>query len=205
MNIQRDFEGFLRDIRACKLCEELLPLGAKPIVRASSNCRLLIIGQAPGNRVHQTEIPFNDPSGDRLRTWLNIDRATFYDDSRIAIIPMGFCYPGKNPKGGDNPPRPECAQHWHKKIMENLPFIEFTLLVGRYSQLYYLGKKAKSSGTETILAWKEYLLILVGVIMRGLKRTPGLIRRSCLIYGNVCTKSFKNHQAESIGSKGMFG
>lgn len=157
MNIQRDFQGLLRDIRACKLCEELLPLGAKPIVRASSNCRLLIIGQAPGNRVHQTEIPFNDPSGDRLRAWLNIDRAAFYDDSRIAIIPMGFCYPGKNPKGGDNPPRPECAQHWHKKIMENLPFIEFTLLVGRYSQLHYLGKKAKSSGTETILAWKEYL------------------------------------------------
>jgi uracil-DNA glycosylase len=157
MDTQKKFQDLLRDIRACKLCVEFLPFGARPIVRAKPSCRLLIIGQAPGNRVHQTGIPFNDPSGDRLRDWLNIDRETFYDDSRIAIIPMGFCYPGKNPKGGDNPPRPECAPHWHKKILENLPNIELTLLVGRYSQLYYLGKNAKKSGTETILAWREYV------------------------------------------------
>lgn len=157
MDIQKNLQDLLDNIRVCKLCEEFLPFGAQPIVRAKSSCRLLIIGQAPGNRVHQTGIPFNDPSGDRLRNWLNIDRSTFYDDSRIAIMPMGFCYPGKNPKGGDNPPRPECAVHWHKKITKKLPFTEFTLLVGRYSQLFYLGKEAKKSGTETILAWRDYL------------------------------------------------
>lgn len=157
MDSQRAFQDLLKNVRACNFCEEFLPFEARPIVRAQPSCRVLIIGQAPGNRVHQTGIPFNDPSGDRLRNWLNIDRATFYDDSRIAIIPMGFCYPRKNPKGGDNPPRSECALHWHKKIMERLTVIELTLLVGRYSQLYYLGKKTKRSGTETILAWREYL------------------------------------------------
>ncbi|MBY0281749.1 MAG: uracil-DNA glycosylase family protein [Alphaproteobacteria bacterium] len=157
MNPKRPFHSFLNDIRACTLCEKFLPFGARPVVRANPSCRLLIIGQAPGNLVHQTGIPFNDPSGDRLRNWLYIDRATFYDDSRIAIMPMGFCYPGKNPKGGDNPPRPECASHWHKKLMEQLTAVELTLLVGRYSQLYYLGEKAKKSGTETIMAWSEYL------------------------------------------------
>lgn len=157
MYSSESFQKLLTKVRACKLCDELLPFGAQPIIRAKPSCRLLIIGQAPGNLVHQTGIPFNDPSGDRLRSWLNIDRAIFYDDTRIAIMPMGLCYPGKNPKGGDNPPRPECAPHWHNKVIKNLPLIELVLLVGRYAQVHYLKEKAKVSGTETILSWKEYL------------------------------------------------
>lgn len=157
MDTSQSLKVLINEVRACKLCEEFLPFGAQPIIRAQPSCRLLIVGQAPGNLVHQTGIPFNDPSGDRLRNWLDIDRATFYDDNRIAIMPMGLCYPGKNPKGGDNPPRPECAPHWHNKIIKNLPLIELVLLVGRYAQVYYLKEKAKGSGTETILAWREYI------------------------------------------------
>lgn len=102
-------EPLLRDVRACAICADHLPLGPRPIVRMSPTARLLIIGQAPGTKVHESGIPWNDPSGDRLRDWLQVDKEFFYDEGRIAIMPMGFCYPGRDPKGGDNPPRPECA------------------------------------------------------------------------------------------------
>ncbi|WP_237063814.1 uracil-DNA glycosylase family protein [Microbulbifer zhoushanensis] len=130
-------QDLLREVRACRLCEDVLPLGPNPVLRAAESARLLIVGQAPGTKVHGTGIPWNDPSGDRLRDWLAIDRDTFYDESRIAIIPMGFCYPGRG-KGGDLPPRPECAAAWHARLLELLPDLQLTLLVGQYAQRYYL-------------------------------------------------------------------
>ncbi len=142
--------------RACRVCAAHLPLGLRPVLRARAGARLLIVGQAPGPRVHETGIPWNDPSGARLRDWLAVDGATFYDDSRIAIVPMGLCYPGRNPRGGDNPPRPECAPLWHPPLIQALPAIELTLLVGQYAQGYYLGKRRRGSLTETVRAWADY-------------------------------------------------
>ena len=141
-------------IRACRLCEAHLPLGPRPILRVSATSRLLIIGQAPGTRVHETGIPWNDRSGDRLRQWLNLDMATFYDESRIAIIPTGMCYPGRAPGGGDRPPRPECTPTWFPQLRPLLPEIRLTLLVGSYAQLAHLGR---ATMTETVRAWQSFL------------------------------------------------
>lgn len=138
------------------MCEAELPLGPRPVLRAASSARILIVGQAPGTRVHETGIPWNDPSGDRLRAWMNVDRETFYDGSRIAIIPMGYCYPGRNARGGDLPPRRECAQHWLPKLLALLPKIEFTILAGQYAQRHYLDGRVKDSLTETVRNWREY-------------------------------------------------
>jgi len=132
-----NLNGLLREIAACRVCEAFLPLGPKPTLRASATARLLIVGQAPGTRVHNTGIPWNDPSGDRLREWLQLDRETFYDAARIAIVPMGFCYPGRG-KSGDLPPRPECARLWHERLLQCMPALELTLLIGRYAQAHYL-------------------------------------------------------------------
>ncbi|KZY25701.1 IclR family transcriptional regulator, partial [Alcanivorax sp. HI0035] len=133
----------LEEVRACRLCEAHLPLGPNPVVRAGQSARLLIVGQAPGTRVHETGIPWNDPSGDRLRDWLQMDREAFYDENQIAIIPMGFCYPGRG-KGGDLPPRPECAPQWHERLLAELPDLQLTLLVGQYAQKYYLPSPGKT-------------------------------------------------------------
>ena len=145
----------LVEVRACRLCEAHLPLGPNPVVRARPGARILVIGQAPGTRVHATGIPWNDPSGDRLRDWMGLDRDTFYDDSRIAIMPMGFCYPGKG-KSGDLPPRKECAPAWHEKILGHLPDIELVLLIGSYAQAYYLQDRHKTL-TERVRAWRDCL------------------------------------------------
>ena len=118
----------LREIEACRLCAAHLPLGPRPVIRAAASARILVIGQAPGTKVHRTGIPFNDPSGDRLRDWMGIDRDIFYDESRIAIMPMGLCYPGRNARGGDAPPRPECAPLWHDRVRALLPEIEWSHL-----------------------------------------------------------------------------
>ncbi len=142
-------------IRACRICEPHLPLGANPILQAQASARVLLVGQAPGTRVHETSIPWNDPSGERLRDWLGTDKATFYDDSRIAIVPMGFCYPGKG-KSGDLPPRPECAEHWRAHIHTLLPNIELTILIGQYAMQFYLKDKMKENLTETIRAYRDY-------------------------------------------------
>ncbi len=151
-----DLTETLRAARACTLCAAHLPLGPRPIVRAQETARLLIIGQAPGTRVHESGVPWNDRSGDRLRDWLQIDGDTFYDESRIAIVPMGFCYPGVDARGGDKPPRPECAPAWHPPILEGLPKVELTLLVGQYAQGHYLGKRRKKTLSETVRAWADY-------------------------------------------------
>ncbi|HSN73148.1 MAG TPA: uracil-DNA glycosylase family protein [Steroidobacteraceae bacterium] len=149
-------DDLLSEIRACRLCAAHLPLGPRPVLRAAPEARVLIVGQAPGTRVHATGIPWNDPSGDRLREWLAVDRGTFYDPSRFAIVPTGLCYPGKG-RSGDLPPRPECAPTWHPRLRELLPGIELTVLVGQYAQAYYLGKRCKPTLTETVRAWREYL------------------------------------------------
>ena len=143
--------------RACTVCAEHLPLGPRPVFRVSATARLLIIGQAPGTRVHASGIPWNDPSGDRLRDWLGVDRDRFYDQARIAIVPMGFCYPGTDAKGGDKPPRRECAPLWHHRLMRHLPGIGLTLLVGSYAQRHYLGDRRRGNVNETVRAWQDYL------------------------------------------------
>jgi uracil-DNA glycosylase len=145
------------EARACRVCAAHLPLGPKPVLRAAAGARLQIVGQAPGTRVHATGIPWNDPSGDRLRQWLGLDRDTFYDESRVAIVPMGFCYPGRDGKGGDRPPRPECAPLWHPRLRALLPDVRLTLLIGQYSQKYYLGPRRRRSMTETVAAWRDFL------------------------------------------------
>lgn len=147
-------EQLLKNIRACNRCEENLEFGVNPIIQAHQDAKLLIIGQAPGSRVHKSSIPWDDPSGDRLRRWLNIDKSDFYNSQKIAIMPMGFCYPGKG-KSGDLPPRKECAPLWHQKVINQLSNIEMTLLIGQYAQAYYLKDKPKTL-TETVKQWKKW-------------------------------------------------
>ena len=150
-------DQLLVEVRACRICAAHLPLGPRPVLRAKRSARILIIGQAPGTKVHDSGVPWDDRSGDRLRDWLAIDRETFYDDRQIAIIPMGFCYPGRDKNGGDNPPRPECAPEWHPKLLPALTGVTLTLLVGSYAQTHYLGKRRGRTMTETVERWQEYL------------------------------------------------
>ncbi|MPY68814.1 MAG: uracil-DNA glycosylase family protein [Alphaproteobacteria bacterium] len=147
----------LREARACRLCAPHLPLGPRPVLRAKASASVMIVGQAPGTKVHETGMPWNDASGRRLRDWLAMDDETFYDESRIAIVPMGFCYPGVNDKGGDLPPRPECAPLWHARIRAALPNVRLTLLVGQYAQRFYLGRARRKTLTETVRAFRDYL------------------------------------------------
>ena len=145
----------LADIRACRLCADQLPLGPRPIIRASATARLLILSQAPGTRVHETGLSFNDRSGDRLRDWLGLDRDAFYDESRVAIMGLGFCYPGVDRNGGDLPPRPECAPLWHPQVLPLLPAVRLTLLVGLYAHRRYLPGACSQSVTERVAAWRD--------------------------------------------------
>ncbi|TVR96424.1 MAG: uracil-DNA glycosylase family protein [Rhodospirillales bacterium] len=147
----------LREVRACRLCEASLPLGPRPVLSLQASARLLIIGQAPGTRVHATGVPWNDRSGDRLRTWMGVDRDLFYDPRRIAIMPMGFCYPGRDGRGGDAPPRPECAPRWHPLLLALLPSVRLTLLVGGYAQRFYLPAVDTGSVTDTVAGWQRHL------------------------------------------------
>lgn len=144
------------DIKQCSICREKLPLSPNPVVQLSEQAKLLIIGQAPGIRVHNSHIPWNDPSGDRLRQWLQLPRETFYNPEQIAIMPMGFCYPGTGPSG-DLPPRPECAPQWHQLVLDAMPHIQLTLLIGQYAQQYYLGQQRQHNLTETVKAYQQYL------------------------------------------------
>ncbi len=144
----------LAEIKNCKICEPELDLGANPVIQVSESAKVLIIGQAPGTRVHKTSVPWNDPSGDRLRDWLQLEKSQFYDPAKIAIMPMGLCYPGKG-KSGDLPPRKECAPKWHASVMAHLPNIELTLLIGMYAQNYYLKDKPKTL-TETVRKWQQW-------------------------------------------------
>ncbi|MGH8257224.1 MAG: uracil-DNA glycosylase family protein [Steroidobacteraceae bacterium] len=159
MSGQPALQPLLRAVRACRLCEAELPLGARPTVQMGAGARLLIVGQAPGSKVHQSGIPWSDASGTRLRQWLQLDTGVFYDPARVAIVPMGLCYPGRDAGAagaGDLPPRPECAPHWHPRLLGALPRIRLTLLLGQYAQRYYLGPRRKASLTETVRAYAEY-------------------------------------------------
>ncbi|MGE0725582.1 MAG: uracil-DNA glycosylase family protein [Alphaproteobacteria bacterium] len=150
-------DELFRTIRACRVCADVLPLGPRPVVRGRPSARLAIISQAPGTRVHETGISFNDRSGDRLREWLGVDRDTFYDEDRIAILPIGFCYPGVQPRGGDAPPRPECAPLWQARVLSVLPAIRLTLLVGHHAIGWHLKDRARPTMTETVRDWRRYL------------------------------------------------
>lgn len=141
-------------VRACAICTEHLPLGPRPIISVSEQSRVLIIGQAPGIRVHESGVPWDDPSGDRLREWLGMDKARFYSPE-VAIVPMGFCYPGRG-KSGDLPPRKECVEAWHADLLGALPNIQITILVGLYAQKHYLAD-CKSTLTDTVKCFREYL------------------------------------------------
>lgn len=150
------FDDLLKKVRACTLCADQLPDGPRPVVRGSPSARLLIIGQAPGRRVHASGIPWDDPSGKRLREWMGVDIATFYDESRVAIMPMGFCYPGTG-RSGDLPPRPECAAEWHARIRQQLPQIELTMLLSRYAIDHYLPAQRRKSVGDTVRGWRDHL------------------------------------------------
>ena len=149
-------QDLLAQIKNCKVCEKHLPLGANPVMSAGSKSKIIIVGQAPGKIVHNTGIPWNDKSGDNLRSWLGIDKKIFYDTNLVALMPMGFCYPGTG-KSGDLPPRPECAPLWHSKLIKLMPDAKLILLVGQYSQNYYLRSEAKNTLTETVKNFKIYL------------------------------------------------
>lgn len=144
----------LDEIKQCRLCEQSLPLGCRPVIRAAASAKLLIVGQAPGTKVHASGVPWDDASGQRLRQWLKLDKDVFYDEQQVAIMPMGFCYPGKG-KSGDLPPRPECAPAWHRQVLERLPNIQLTLLIGNYAQQYYLAGEYKTL-TQRVQNWREF-------------------------------------------------
>ena len=144
----------LSEIRSCRHCEAELPLGARPVLRAAASARILIVGQAPGTKVHATGIPWNDPSGDRLRDWMGLERQTFYDEQKIAIIPMGFCYPGRG-RSGDLPPRPECAPLWHERLLSHLPRLDLILLVGAYAVARYMPETKGKKLTDIVRDWRK--------------------------------------------------
>jgi len=144
--------ALLRDIRACRVCADAFPHAPRPVVQAAPTARLAIVGQAPGVRVHASGRPFTDPSGERLRAWMGVDEATFYDAGRVAIAPMGFCFPGLDAKGGDLPPRKECAPLWHALLFAQLAQVRLVVLVGGYAQRRYLGP---GTLTERVRRWRE--------------------------------------------------
>ncbi len=164
-------ESLLVAVRACRACEGQLPLGPRPVLRAGALARILIVGQAPGARVHRTGIPWNDPSGERLRAWMGVGKDAFYDESQIAIIPMGYCYPGRG-KGGDLPPRRECAHLWLDALLERLPMVELTLLIGQHAQRHFLGRRRKSTLAATVAAWREYAPAFVPLPHPSPRNTP---------------------------------
>jgi len=149
-------ETLIDKIRQCRLCERSLPLGPRPVVQLSAASKVVIIGQAPGRRVHESGVPWNDASGKTLRRWLNVDDQTFYDPQYFSIMPMGFCYPGKA-NSGDLPPRPECAPFWHSQILAHFQSAPLILLIGQYAQRYYLKRSIKGSLTETVTHYRDYL------------------------------------------------
>ena len=149
-------EDLLHDIRQCNICSKHLQFGPRPVVSGHPESKIVIIGQAPGTKVHNSGIPWDDASGRQLRKWLNVSDEDFYDDTKFAIVPMGFCYPGKG-KTGDLPPRPECAPQWHEQLFSKMPKLELVILIGMYAQKYYLQKEAKKTLTETVANYKDYL------------------------------------------------
>ncbi len=157
-----DIDALTARIRACRICRDEpegapLPHEPRPVLIASSSARIAICGQAPGTRVHGSGRPFTDPSGDRLREWMGVDEAAFYDERAIAIVPMGFCFPGLDAKGGDLPPRRECAPAWRAQVFDAMPQLELLLLVGQYAQKWHLGSRRRGTLTQTVADWRDIL------------------------------------------------
>lgn len=149
------------EIKSCRICVDRpsgtpLPHEPRPVLQVHRSARVGVFGQAPGKRVHESGKPFTDPSGDRLRAWLDVSADEFYDDKRIAIVPMGFCFPGYNEKGADLPPRKECAAKWREPLIEAMPNLDLCILIGGYAQKWHLGANAKKTLTETVAAWRDY-------------------------------------------------
>ena len=155
MHSARSLAGLHTEIARCTVCAKDLPLGPRPVFRVSPTARILVIGQAPGRLVHASGVPWDDPSGKRLRQWMQVEDGVFYDSGQVGSMPMGFCYPGTG-KSGDLPPRPECAPLWHEVLLAKMPAIELTLLIGQYAQNYNLQDRCKKTLTETVQPWREY-------------------------------------------------
>lgn len=163
---KEELQELSRAIAACRVCRDMpakgeahrLPHEPRPIATLSGTARILIAGQAPGLRVHESGLPFNDASGDRLRQWLNVDRESFYNPEHFAMLPMGFCFPGYDAAGSDMPPRKECAPLWRKRAMDAMPQIELILTIGQYAQAWHMGSERMASMTETVAEWRRYLL-----------------------------------------------
>ncbi|OJU11433.1 MAG: uracil-DNA glycosylase [Caulobacterales bacterium 68-7] len=170
-------ETVLAEIRACRACAAELPHEPRPVVTVTAQTRLMIAGQAPGRRVHESGVPWDDPSGDRLRQWMGVDRETFYGPA-IGVAAMAFCFPGTNPKGGDFPPPPRCADLWRGRLIEALPRMELTLLVGSYAQQWALGDRVKATMTDTVAAWREYLADNVLVLPHPSWRNTAWLKRN---------------------------
>ncbi len=169
-------EALLADIRACRSCAHELPHEPRPVVRVGATTRLLICGQAPGRRVHESGLPFDDPSGDRLRGWLGIDRQTFYGDARIGVAAMAFCFPGTSPKGGDYPPPRRCAELWRRPLLDRLPGVELTLLVGSYAIDWALGRRPGRSMTHAVAAWRDQAATVIALPHPSWRNTAWLKR-----------------------------
>jgi len=152
--MSESLNSLLKAVRNCTLCADQLAHGVRPVLQAKRSAKILIAGQAPGSRVHQTGVPFDDPSGDRLRDWMQVDREVFYDPDRIAFLPMAFCYPGKG-RSGDLPPPVICARTWRKRLLDSLPDIQLTLVIGQYAQQWHLPQR-QSTLTETVRCWSDY-------------------------------------------------
>lgn len=157
-----ELDAIARAIAACRICRDTpattpLPHEPKPVAVLSETARICIAGQAPGIRVHQSGRPFTDPSGDRLRQWMGFDEHQFYDPAQLAIVPMGFCFPGYDAKGGDLPPRKECRAHWHDRVFEAMPQIDLLLVIGQYAQAYHMADRRKANLTQTVAAWRDHL------------------------------------------------
>jgi uracil-DNA glycosylase len=150
-----DLTKLVEEVRACRLCEDVLPLGPRPVLRATATAKVLIAGQAPGTKVHESGIPWNDASGQRLRAWLSLSDDVFYDQSRVAIIPQGFCYPGRGAHG-DLPPSPRCQATWHVRLIAAMPKIEVVVAAGQYAHAFHLGSRRRATLTETVAAWREF-------------------------------------------------
>ncbi len=166
------YSSLLTEVRACTICEPYLPLGPRPVLQLHPNARILIAGQAPGRKVHDSGVPFDDASGNRLREWLGVTREEFYNPEKIAILPMGFCFPGSG-KSGDLPPRPECAPAWREQLLGQLRDLALTLVLGKYAQAYHFGE-SNTSVTELVKSWDTYWPNLVPLPHPSPRNNPWL-------------------------------
>jgi uracil-DNA glycosylase len=193
-------ESLLREVRACTACAAHLPLGPRPVVQLGAGARILIVGQAPGLKVHKSGVPWDDASGRRLREWMDIAPQVFYDPERIAIIPMAYCYPGRG-GSGDLPPRRECADLWLDRLLAKLPDIRLTLLVGQYAQRHFLGPRARPTLTETVMAWRDYAPSMLPLPHPSPRNQPWFSRHAW--FGEDVLPAVKQAVAAALAEQGL--